>query len=225
MVEELSLEQIVENHMHEDLMAQSQPFIRLMNQYRSAIMEMETKLKILDAEFSMEYDRNPFESIKSRLKSPVSIFKKLEKKGLPVTVESMERYLFDIAGLRVICSFEEDIYKLMELLLRQDDIRLIRKKDYIGRPKPNGYRSLHLILEVPVFQAGGPKKIKVEVQFRTIAMDFWASLEHKLRYKKNIAHSEEIAEELRVCAEKIAQLDQQMQEIRHRIDRDSGEEY
>lgn len=217
------LNEIVEENRHEELLEQSRPFLKLMNQYQCAIMEVETKLKVLDSEFSMEYDRNPFESIRSRLKSPVSIANKLKKKGLEVTVENIERYLFDIAGVRVICSFEEDIYKLMELLLRQNDVRLVRKKDYIGRPKPNGYRSLHLILEIPIFQAAGPKKMKVEVQFRTIAMDFWASLDHKLRYKKNISNSEEIAEELRECAEKIAMLDHRMQEIRHRIDMDREE--
>lgn len=205
----------------EELLVQGRAFMKLMNQYQSAIMEVETKLKVLDAEFSMEYDRNPFESIKSRLKQPVSIFKKLEKKGLDVTVENIEKYLYDIAGVRVICSFEEDIYKLMELLLKQNDVRLIRKKDYIGRPKDNGYRSLHLILEVPIFQAAGPKRMKVEVQFRTIAMDFWASLDHKLRYKKNIKNSEEIALELKMCADEIAMLDNRMQEIRHRIEKES----
>lgn len=219
--EKLNLTDLWEQVQEQDMLAQSRPFIRLMNQYRSAIMEVETKLKILDAEFSMQYDRNPFESIKSRLKSPESIFKKLRKKGLDITVENIEKYLFDIAGLRVICSFEEDIYKLMELLLRQDDICLIRKKDYIGRPKPNGYRSLHLILEIPIYQAIGVKKMKVEVQFRTIAMDFWASLDHKLRYKKDINNSEEIALELKECADAIAGIDKRMQEIRHRIDKDS----
>ncbi len=221
MTYENKLDELLEREGHNEMLEQSRPFIKLMNQYQSAIMEVETKLKVLDSEFSMEYDRNPFESIKSRLKGPISIYKKLRKKGLDITVENMERYLFDIAGVRVICSFEEDIYKLMELLLKQDDIRLIRKKDYIGRPKPNGYRSLHLILEVPIFQAAGPKKMKVEVQFRTIAMDFWASLDHKLRYKKNISNSEEIAEELRECADQIAMLDRRMQEIRHRIEREA----
>lgn len=223
MSEEMKFSEPIDMDNHNDILEQSRPFVRLMNQYQSAIMEVETKLKVLDSEFSMEYDRNPFESIKSRLKGPISIYKKLKKKGLDITVENIERYLFDIAGVRVICSFEEDIYKLMELLLRQDDIRLVRKKDYIGRPKPNGYRSLHLILEIPIFQAAGPKKMKVEVQFRTIAMDFWASLDHKLRYKKNISNSEEIAEELRECADQIAMLDKRMQEIRHRIDRSREE--
>lgn len=214
---------LLDDDKREQIMAQSTPFTKLMNQYQSAIMEVETKLKILDAEFSMEYDRNPFESIKSRLKRPISIFKKLEKKGLEISVENIEKYLYDVAGVRVICSFEEDIYKLMELLLKQNDIRLIRKKDYIGRPKDNGYRSLHLILEVPIFQAAGPKRMKVEVQFRTIAMDFWASLDHKLRYKKNIKNSEEIAKELKMCAEEIALLDKRMQGIRHRIEKESQE--
>lgn len=218
-----TINQLIETGIHEEILQQSRPFVRLMNQYQSAIMEMETKLKVLDSEFSMEYDRNPFESIKSRLKSPVSIFKKLRNKGLDITVENIERNLYDVAGVRVICSFEEDIYKLMELLLRQDDIKLIRKKDYIRKPKTNGYRSLHLILEIPIFQAAGPKKMYVEVQFRTIAMDFWASLDHKLRYKKDITNSEEIAAELKECADAIARLDMKMQDIRHRIDRDNAE--
>lgn len=224
MAEENKWNALLERENHDEIIAQSQPFVRLMNQYQSAIMEVETKLNVLNLEFSMQYDRNPIESIKSRLKSPVSIFKKLKKKELDLTVENIERNLFDIAGVRVICSFEEDIYKLMELLLRQDDIRLVRKKDYIGRPKPNGYRSLHLILEIPIYQATGPKKMKVEVQFRTIAMDFWASLDHKLHYKKDISNSDEIAEELKECADQIAMLDKRMQEIRHRIDRARDDE-
>ncbi len=215
-------EQPMEVQMQE-LMLHGRPFMRLMNQYQCAIMEVETKLKVLDSEFSMEYDRNPFESIKSRLKSPVSIVRKLESKGLEVSVANVEKYLYDIAGVRVICSFVEDIYRLMDLLLKQNDVRLVRKKDYIGRPKKNGYRSLHLILEVPIFQAAGIKLVKVEVQFRTIAMDFWASLDHKLRYKKHIEHSDEIVRELKECAEVIAGLDSRMQQIRNRIDNQSQE--
>lgn len=215
--EKVNESQVIEEKLQK-LLLQSRTFMRLMNQYQSAIMEVETKLKVLDSEFSMEYDRNPFESIKTRLKSPISIVRKLESKGLEISAANIEKYLYDIAGVRVICSFEEDIYKLMELLLKQDDVRLVRKKDYIGRPKPNGYRSLHVILEVPIFQAAGVKKMKVEVQFRTIAMDFWASLDHKLHYKKNIEHSEEIVKELKECADVIAELDLRMQQIRNRID-------
>lgn len=193
-------------------------FIELMTEYRCAIMEIETKLKVLNSEFSLHYDRNPFESIKTRLKSPLSIIEKLERKGLDVSVDAMKKNISDIAGIRVICSFPDDIYELAELLIRQDDITLIRKKDYIQTPKENGYRSLHLILEVPIFLSGGKKYRRVEVQFRTIAMDFWASLDHKLRYKKDLEKPEEIASELKKCAESIAMLDQKMQQIRNRIE-------
>ena len=169
-----------------NIIEEAKPYLVLMMQYRCAIMEVETKLKVLDAEFSQEYNRNPFESIKSRLKSPVSISDKLRRKGYAVTVENIEKYLKDVAGVRVICSFPDDIYRLAALLEKQDDIILLEKKDYIKNPKPNGYRSLHLILDIPIFLSNEKKHMKVEVQFRTIAMDFWASLEHKLKYKKNV---------------------------------------
>lgn len=194
-------------------------FGKLMMEYRSAIMEVETRLKVLNDEFSIEYNRNPFESIKSRLKSPASIYEKLERKGFPISVESIEENLTDVAGLRVICSFPDDIYRLADLCIRQDDISLIRKKDYIKYPKCNGYRSLHLILSVPIFLSDRKKYVKVEVQFRTIAMDFWASLEHKLRYKKDVENTEEIERQLKVCADSIDVLDYQMMQIRNRIDK------
>lgn len=201
------------------VMDEAKPFIILMTQYRCAIMEIETKLKVLDAEFSQEYKRNPFESIKSRLKSPISIADKLRRKGLAVTVENIEKHLNDVAGIRVICSFPDDIYRLADLLAGQDDIILLGKKDYIKNPKPNGYRSLHLILDIPIFLSNEKKHMKVEVQFRTIAMDFWASLEHKLKYKKNVDNSEEIVAKLKICADSIEMLDFQMQEIRNEIDK------
>lgn len=201
---------------------EAKPFKRLMTEYSSAIMEVETKLKVLNAEFSQEYNRNPFESIKTRLKSPESISEKLERRGYPFTVESIQRNLTDVAGIRVICSFPDDIYRLADLLTGQDDIVLIRKKDYIQNPKPNGYRSLHLILSVPIFLSNEKKYMNVEVQFRTIAMDFWASLEHKLKYKKNVNDTDEIVEQLKVCADSIEMLDYQMQEIRNRIDKSRG---
>ena len=161
-------------------------------------------------------------AIKSRLKSPVSIIEKLLRKDpdlMPEGMEeSIEKNLYDVAGIRVICAFQEDIYSLADLLIQQDDIRLIRTKDYIKNPKPNGYRSLHLILEVPVFLKSGKTPVKVEVQFRTIAMDFWASVDHKLRYKKNLPNEEEIVEKLRQCANVIAGLDNEMQEIRSMIE-------
>lgn len=204
--------------MQAERLSKAKPFNKLMMEYRAVIMEVETKLKVLNAMFSEEYKRNPFEAIKSRLKTPESIYKKLEKKGYPLTIENIQKHVADVAGLRVICSFPDDIYRLAELLTRQDDIILLKKKDYIESPKPNGYRSLHLILSVPIFLADEKKYMKVEVQFRTIAMDFWASLEHKLKYKKDIDNTDEIEQQLKACADSIEALDYQMQEIRDRID-------
>lgn len=197
---------------------EAKPFNILMMEFNSAIIEVETKLKVLNAEFSHQYNRNPFESIKSRLKSPESIYEKLERKGFPVTLESIRENLTDVAGVRVICSFPDDIYRLAELFAKQDDIVVIKRKDYIKDPKPNGYRSLHLILDVPIFLSHGKKYMKVEIQFRTIAMDFWASLEHKLKYKKDVNDTDEIVRQLRECADSIEKLDQQMQQIRNKID-------
>ena len=193
-------------------------FRHLMMEYSSAILEVETKLKVLNAEFSQVYNRNPFESIKSRLKSPESIYEKLERKGYPVTLDSIRENLSDVAGLRIICSFPDDIYRLAELFIKQDDIVLVRQKEYIKNPKQNGYRSLHLILDVPIFLSNGKKYMKVEVQFRTIAMDFWASLEHKLKYKRDVGNTDEIVKQLKMCADSIEDLDYQMQKIRDQID-------
>ncbi|MBO4395005.1 MAG: GTP pyrophosphokinase family protein [Eubacterium sp.] len=196
---------------------QGEAFRTLLAYCKCAIMEVETKFKVLNEDFSVEYDRNPIETIKTRLKSPESIIEKLQRKGLPFSAESIEQNLNDIAGVRVICAFPEDIYLLSECLLEQDDIRLIRKKDYIAEPKPNGYRSLHLIVEVPIFLHNEKRYMKVEVQLRTIAMDFWASLEHQIYYKKG--HDiEKLREELRICAETSAALDLRMQNIRAQID-------
>lgn len=199
---------------------EAEPFHRLMMEYRFAIMEIETRLKVLNEEFSREYKRNPFESIKSRLKSPESIYEKLERKGYPITVDNIREHLTDVAGLRVICSFPDDIYRLADLVTRQDDILLLRKKDYIKNPKPNGYRSLHLILSVPIFLSNEKKYMKAEVQFRTIAMDFWASLEHKLKYKKDVNDADKIVAQLKACADSIEMLDYQMQDLRNKIDMD-----
>ena len=205
--------------MYINMLETGKRYMEMMNKYRCAIMEVETKLKVLNTEFSLQYDRNPFESIKSRLKSPVSIMEKLRRKGLPINEEVLEQQieenLFDVAGLRVICAFQEDIYAL---LVHQDDIQLLRTKDYIKNPKPNGYRSLHQILEIPVFLKEGKTFVKVEVQFRTIAMDFWASVDHKLRYKKNVTNEEEIMEKLRICADSITAIDEEMQKIRNMIE-------
>ena len=163
------------------------------------------------------HQRNPIESIKTRIKTPASILEKLNRRNLPLCVESLENDLTDIAGVRVICPFTDDIYNVAELLTSQDDVILVARKDYIKNPKVNGYRSLHLIIEIPIFLASGKKNMKVEVQLRTIAMDFWASLDHKLRYKQNLKNSEEIALELRECADIIAGVDLKMQNIRKKI--------
>lgn len=194
-------------------------FEELMAYYRCAIMEIETKFKVLNEEFSLQYDRNPIETIKTRLKSREGIFLKMKRKNLDITFASIEENIRDIAGVRVICSFTEDIYLLADCLLQQDDITLIERKDYIKNPKSSGYRSLHLIVEVPIFLANEKRPMKVEVQLRTIAMDFWASLEHKLRYKKdmNPVLAEELATELYQCAETSAALDLRMEAIRNRI--------
>ena len=179
-------------------------------------MEVETKFKVLNEQFSLQYDRNPIETIKTRIKSTEGIIKKANKKNIPFTMESIEQNIRDIAGIRVICSFTEDIYMLADCLLQQDDIILIEKKDYIKNPKESGYRSLHLIIEIPIFLQNEKRRMKVEVQLRTIAMDFWASVEHKLRYKKNIPDSEAeiLALELSDCANQLAQLDDKMEQIK-----------
>lgn len=192
----------------------------LMSCYRCAIMEIETKFRVLDERFSLDHDRNPIDNIQSRLKAPESIRDKLLRKNLPFTLEAIEENLFDIAGVRIICSFVDDIYMLADCLLQQDDITLIKRKDYIQNPKENGYRSLHLIVEVPIFLQDRKKLMKVEVQFRTIAMEFWASLEHQLRYKKNLSPDiiEKTTERLSRCADLSAHLDMQMQEIKDMIE-------
>lgn len=195
------------------------PLKRLMAYYRCAIMEVETKFNVLNEEFSLEYDRNPIETIKTRLKSTESIIKKLVRRNFPLTVDSIEANLNDIAGVRVVCSFLEDIYLLADCLLQQDDVKLIQVKDYIKNPKPNGYRSLHLIIEIPIFLKDEKKDMRVEVQLRTIAMDFWASLDHKLSYKKDIPEEEAklLRQELLECAQISTDLDVRMGEIKNRI--------
>lgn len=191
----------------------------LMAYYRCAAMEIETKFRVLNEQFSVYYDKNPIESIKTRIKSQESIIKKMQSRNVDINIKSLEESIRDIAGVRVICSFPDDIYMLSECLLKQDDITLIEKKDYIKNPKPNGYRSLHLIVEIPIFLAKTKRLMKVEVQLRTIAMDFWASLEHKMRYKKDIPESEakRLGDELFECAQISAELDKRMEEIRNSI--------
>lgn len=200
---------------HKWLEENIQPYRELMAYYRCAIMEIETKFNVLNEELSLKYDRNPIETIKSRLKSPESISEKMQRKGIFPSVDAIEKNISDIAGIRVICSFPADIYMLEKALLEQDDVRLVERKDYISEPKKNGYRSLHLIVETPIFLHDRKKMMKVEVQLRTISMDWWASLEHKIKYKKDIDQSliKELETELLVCAEIAAKLDSKMEGI------------
>ena len=194
-----------------------QKYKRLMAYYRCAMMEVETKFNVLNEEFSLRYDRNPINGIKSRLKRLDSIQEKLNRKQLPFDLQTIETHIHDVAGVRVVCAFVEDVYLLAEALLKQDDVTLVEKKDYIANPKPNGYRSLHLIVTVPIFLEHEKRVMQVEIQLRTIAMDFWASLEHQLRYKKDFVFTEEMAQELRDCAQLSAQVDLRMDSLRERL--------
>lgn len=211
------LNQLTEEQ-REWIFGNAKDFASLMMQYRCAIREIETKLNVLNDEFSVQHERNPFEAIKSRVKEPLSILQKLKRRGYECSIESIEKNLNDVAGIRVICSFVEDIYYLADVLTSQDDLQVLEVKDYIENPKPNGYRSLHLIIQIPIFLSNEKKNMRVEVQFRTIAMDFWASLDHKLKYKKNVSNPEVIANELKKCADVISGVDQRMQEIRNLIE-------
>ncbi|MBP3784892.1 MAG: GTP pyrophosphokinase family protein [Butyrivibrio sp.] len=197
---------------------QLEEFRVLMMKYDCALSEVRTKLDVLNKELSLRNKRNPFEAIKMRIKTPVSIYNKLCDKGVDMTIKNINKNLSDIAGIRVICSFVDDIYMLANCLAQQDDIKVLQKKDYISSPKTTGYRSLHLIIQVPIFLTDDKEYMKVEVQFRTIAMDFWASLEHKMKYKKDIENAEVITEDLKFSADLINQIDMRMQQIREKID-------
>ena len=186
--------------------------------YACAIKEVQTKFEVLETEFKVRYQRNPISSIQTRLKSSSSIIEKMIRKGIPFSMENLEEQIQDLAGIRVICSYVDDIYALANALTSQDDITLLEEKDYIRNPKPNGYRSLHLIVSVPVFFSQQKRQIKVEVQIRTIAMDFWASLEHQMKYKREIPDQQHIVEQLKNCAEDIARVDREMMDIRRRLE-------
>ena len=186
--------------------------------YACAIKEVQTKFEVLETEFKVRYQRNPISSIQTRLKSSSSIIEKMIRKGIPFSIENLEEQIHDLAGIRVICSYMDDIYALADALTGQDDITLVEQKDYIKTPKPNGYRSLHLIVSVPVFFSQQKRQIKVEVQIRTIAMDFWASLEHQMKYKREIPDQQHIVAQLKSCAEDIARVDREMMDIRRRLE-------
>lgn len=216
------VEHLAMNEEFHDMMQRNlAPYRRLMTYYECAMMEVETKFRVLDAEYRLQHDRNPIESVKTRLKSPDSLAKKLTRKGFPTTVESVEENIYDVAGVRVVCTFPDDLYTLADALLAQDDVELVERRDYVAEPKPSGYRSLHLIVETPIFLESEKRLMKVEVQLRTISMNFWASLEHQLRYKKNLsdADARAVAAELADLAESAADLDSRMQALRDYLDR------
>ena len=195
---------------------QATPYRELVSCYHCAMLEVETKFKVLNETLSLQQDYSPIESIKTRLKTPESIIEKILRNDLPMTVESIENHIHDIAGVRVICAFPSEIELLADAFLRQDDVTLLGCKDYISTPKDTGYRSLHLLVEVPIYLHEKKKQMKVEVQLRTLAMDCWASLEHKIRYKRDPALAQEVNEELLACSELSAELDRRMEEIRRR---------
>lgn len=201
----------------EDLTDTIQGFLSLQQIYEAGIKEIKTKLEILDDEFKVKHDHNPIHHMEYRLKSVNSILGKLEKRGLEVSLDSIITNLTDIAGVRVICNYVSDVYKIADMLIRQNDIKLVKKKDYIKHPKENGYRSLHLVVEVPIFLAEKVQPIPVEIQIRTIAMDFWASLEHHLRYKADNEVPAGVRDELIECAKNISNLDYKMQGIHEEL--------
>ena len=191
--------------------------------YSCAMKQLRTKLEILSTEFEVRFQRNPISSIHTRLKSQPSVMEKMARKGIPITAENIEANLDDIAGVRVICCYVDDIYRIADALTSQADVTLIERKDYIAHPKPNGYRSLHLIVSVPVYFADSVKQVHAEIQIRTIAMDFWASLEHQIKYKKTVRNAEEIMAQLRECADVISETDLKMQRIRQEMDETRAE--
>lgn len=205
-----------DKEMLERTKARSLEFRRLMSYYKCAMKEVQTKFEVLDEEYSLQNDRNPISGIKARLKSVSSIIEKMERKHLDLTVAAMEQNLNDVAGIRVVCSFVQDVYKLADALLIQDDVTLLQVKDYIKNPKPNGYRSLHLIVEIPIFLEKEKRMMKVEIQLRTIAMDCWASLEHQLRYKKGTEFTDEMQQALLKCAQNSMYLDEEMDLLRQK---------
>ena len=202
-------------------------FFTMQCRYQAAIREVQTKLEILDNEFQSKHRRNPIHHMQCRMKSIPSIIEKLQRKGLPVCMEAAVQNLTDIAGIRVICSYIDDIYMIADLLTRQDDVRVVKRRDYIQHPKENGYRSLHLVVEVPIYMTRGKVFVKVEIQIRTVAMDFWATLEHRIRYKSTGDVPQEIVDELKDCAELIASTDDRMEQIAKKLRalNDSQEEY
>jgi len=207
-----------DNQSTEELKDVLMAYAKINKNYTAAIREVRTKLENLDDDFQLLHKHNPIHHMESRVKSPESILEKLQRKGYELDARKISKQLLDIAGIRVICHYVDDIYTIVELLKRQDDLTVIKEVDYIKNPKPNGYRSLHLVVEIPVFFVNRVENIPVEVQIRTMAMDFWASLEHQLRYKSEGEIPKFIADELKECSENIANSDLQMQKIHSFLD-------
>ena len=191
--------------------------VRFMMSHKFALEEINTKINILKEEFQYVHDYNPIEHVKSRIKSPESIFKKLQRKKLEISLESIKQNIRDIAGVRITCSFISDIYKIKSMLEGQKDITVLECKDYIQHPKPNGYQSLHLIVQIPIFMSDREELVPVEIQIRTIAMDFWASLEHKIYYKYNKEIPQRIVNELKEAADTASRLDRKMENIHEEV--------
>ena len=203
----------------EHLFAQEALYQETMMRYHCAILEMHTKLEVLSKDMAVRYRRNPIEFIESRLKKPSSIARKLRRNGSAITVENMISQVSDIAGIRVRCAYIDDIYEIARMLARQQDVRIINVKDYIKQPKDNGYRSYHMIVEIPVYFSDKVRPVRCEIQIRTIAMDFWATLDHDMQYKKEVEDAEEIMRELKECADIIHMTDEKMMRLRERIHR------
>ena len=201
----------------EEFFTEAEKYQEVMMRYNGAMREVKTKLEVLNDEFQVRSQRNPIEFIKYRMKKPSSIINKLQRKGFESTLEAVLEHINDIAGIRVVCSFIDDIYAVTDMLIQQDDITLIERKDYIKQPKSNGYRSLHLVVAVPVYFSNQKQQMRVEVQIRTIAMDFWASLEHQIHYKNFENASESIIQELKDCADIISSTDLKMQNIQKQL--------
>lgn len=201
------------------ILASMQDYTELMLLYDCAIKIVKTKFDVINSEYQIKVRRNPIHSITARRKKTASIVRKMQQGNIPLTVPNIEQNLHDIAGIRIICVYLDDVYEIAQAIAEQDDVEVVCQKDYISNPKHNGYRSLHLIIKIPVFFAGQSKQVQVEIQLRTIAMDFWASLEHQLKYKQEMAGSEQVVGRLRICAETMAGLDVEMLSIRRCIEK------
>ncbi len=197
----------------------NEEFRRTMFLYSAALREMNTKIQIINDEFTLKHTTNPIEHIKSRLKTPESILGKLRRRGYKLTLDNALSYIDDIAGMRIICSFTKDIYTLSDIIASQSDITILKIKDYIANPKKNGYRSYHMLVDVPVFMSDKKMSARVEIQIRTIAMDFWASLEHKMRYKFESKVPEHLNFDLLECAEIVSYLDEKMMSLNNEIEK------